>query len=70
MIEKKDAPLSIPHEQALYLICKELKKYTTVVISGEGADELFWGYDRIFRWAKTANSMDINEFDKKKGTDR
>ena len=47
MIEKKDAPLSIPHEQALYLICKELKKHTTVVISGEGADELFGGYGRV-----------------------
>ena len=47
MIKKKDAPLSIPHEQALYLICKELKKHTTVVISGEGADELFGGYGRV-----------------------
>tara|TARA_B100000029_G_C17591264_1_gene962570 strand:+ start:962 stop:2887 length:1926 start_codon:yes stop_codon:yes gene_type:complete len=49
MIERKDAPLSIPHEQALYLICRELKKYTTVVISGEGADELFGGYGRVHR---------------------
>lgn len=48
-IKIKDAPLSIPHEIALYQICKELKKYTTVVISGEGADELFGGYGRVQR---------------------
>jgi len=49
MIKIKDAPLSIPHEQALYQICKELKNYTTVIISGEGADELFGGYGRVQR---------------------
>lgn len=45
----KDAPLSIPHEVALYQICRELKQFTTVVISGEGADELFGGYGRVQR---------------------
>ena len=47
MIIQKDAPLSIPHEIALYRISKKLKEYTTVVISGEGADELFAGYGRV-----------------------
>lgn len=49
MIRQKDAPLSIPHEVALYQLCKELKKHITVVISGEGADELFGGYGRVQR---------------------
>ena len=48
-INQKDAPLSIPHEIALMNICFELKKHTTVVISGEGADELFAGYGRVQR---------------------
>ena len=46
-IIQKDAPLSIPHETALMNVCTELKKHTTVVISGEGADELFAGYGRV-----------------------
>lgn len=49
LIEYKDAPLSVPNEVPLYLMAKELKKHITVVLSGEGADEIFAGYGRIFR---------------------
>jgi asparagine synthase (glutamine-hydrolysing) len=49
LIEFKDAPLSVPNEVPLYLMSKELKKYISVVLSGEGADEIFAGYGRIFR---------------------
>ena len=35
-----------------------------MILSGEGADELFLGYDRIFSWAYNAKSLNLKEFDK------
>jgi len=71
LINYKDAPLSVPNEVPLYLMSKELKKYITVVLSGEGADEIFGGYGRIFRSAteyenlKNINSKtDLNQNEK------
>lgn len=49
IIKYKDAPLGVPNEIPLAQMSKELKKDITVVLSGEGADELLGGYGRIFR---------------------
>ena len=47
VISKTAAPLSIPHEIALDSLFKKISKHTKVVISGEGADEMFGGYGRV-----------------------
>ncbi|WP_312113745.1 asparagine synthase (glutamine-hydrolyzing) [Brevibacillus reuszeri] len=39
-----DDPLADPAAIPLYFVAKEARKHVTVVLSGEGADELFGGY--------------------------
>lgn len=63
MIGKRKEPLSVPNEVLIYLMTKEVKTKNTVVLSGEGADELFWGYDRIFKWANSTSTFNLGEFD-------
>lgn len=64
MILRRQEPLSVPNEVLIYLMTKQVKQKNTVVLSGEGADELFFGYDRIFRWANDGAAFDLDEFDK------
>jgi asparagine synthase (glutamine-hydrolysing) len=44
LIRFRDAPLAVPNEVPLFDLSRELKRDITVVLSGEGADEIFAGY--------------------------
>lgn len=61
MIAERKEPLSVPNEVLLYKMSADVKTKNTVILSGEGADELFYGYDRIFKWAST-HKWDLEEF--------
>ncbi|MFF5859623.1 asparagine synthase (glutamine-hydrolyzing) [Streptomyces sp. NPDC012751] len=64
----RDLPLNLGDmDSSLYLLCSEIRKQSTVVLSGEAADELFGGYrwfhdpgaqrSGIFPWLETFSSQ-------------
>jgi asparagine synthase (glutamine-hydrolysing) len=62
MIEFQREPVCVPNEVLLYALNKRIKSTNTVMLSGEGADELFAGYSRIFDWAANRSTFDVKEF--------
>ena len=62
LITLKGEPLSVPNEGLIYAVCSSMEKLEKVVLTGEGADEAFFGYDRIFRWAVQQDVLDLSKF--------
>ena len=56
LISAFDLPFGDSSALPTYLICEEAKKQVTVVLTGDGGDELFAGYDR-FRAALLAEKL-------------
>jgi len=55
-------PIGVPNEAMIYAICRKMEPDEKVVLTGEGADELLFGYDQIFRWASEGNWQGTDEF--------
>ena len=62
MTQRRLEPLCVPNEALIYSVCMNMPSSTKVVLSGEGADEIMFGYDRIFKYANNQTQLDINEF--------
>lgn len=59
IISKLDEPMGDSSLLPTYLLCKEVRKQVTVAVGGDGADELFAGYDpfRALKMAQIYKSL-------------
>lgn len=63
LLELRGEPMSVPNEVLLYIVAKKAAEDgVKVLLSGEGADEFFGGYDRVFQWAYKAKKFDLDKF--------
>jgi len=57
-----DEPVSQPHTPYFYLLSEKIKKTLTVVLSGEGADEVFAGYGRYSLFDLSPSDEEVIQF--------
>ncbi|MFK2823428.1 asparagine synthase (glutamine-hydrolyzing) [Arcobacter sp. YIC-80] len=50
--EYYDEPYNDSSSLAMMILSRKTRKYVTVALSGDGGDELFWGYNNYFRMVK------------------
>ena len=57
LIDRLDEPLADPGFLAISQVAKFASEHVKVVLSGDGGDELFYGYPPFYKW-NTANNLD------------
>lgn len=62
LVEVKDEPLMLPNEALIYSVCKSMPIETKVVLTGEGADEILFGYNKIFSQFNSSSKYNLSEF--------
>jgi asparagine synthase (glutamine-hydrolysing) len=55
-------PLSLPNEALIHAACKAMRPDEKVVLTGEGADEIAFGYDGLYRWALQSPRFEAEAF--------
>ncbi len=64
MVFHMDEPIGDPGFLPIFVLSKQIKKYNKVVLSGDGGDEVFCGYDRykMFQYGKTLRNFMFTDF--------
>ena len=62
LARQRGEPLALPNEALIHAACSAMRPSEKVVLTGEGADELLFGYDRVYRWAAGAARFDLGAF--------
>ena len=57
-----DEPVSQPHTPYLLLLSEKIKENLTVILSGEGSDEIFGGYKRYEFFAEDRSFNEVEKF--------
>lgn len=60
--EYYDEPYNDSSSLAMMILARETKKHVTVALSGDGGDELFWGYNSYFRMKKVSKLYKLPKF--------
>ena len=62
LARQRGEPLSVPNEALIHAACSAMRTSEKVVLTGEGADELLFGYDRVYRSAAGAARFELGAF--------
>ncbi len=61
VLDSIDEPFADSSAIAVYILCKEVKPHVTVALSGDGADEVFSGYNKHRAHYNLINKKSVNE---------